>query len=194
MADAKISALPAATLPLAGTELVPIVQDGVTKRATAADLGGAVAWDDVTGKPATFPPEAHNQAIATVTGLQAALDGKAASSHGHAIGDVTGLQAALDGKAGVVTTGTATIDFGAFPGSNEASVSFADTGITATSKVWARFDADATSGSHTANDHRYAAALVALTALPTDGVGGVIHARSLEKMQGTFAVRWGWEE
>lgn len=32
MADVKISALPAATTPLAGTELVPIVQSGVTSR------------------------------------------------------------------------------------------------------------------------------------------------------------------
>jgi hypothetical protein len=34
-----------------------------------------------------------------VTGLQTALDGKAASSHTHSISDVTGLQTALDGKA-----------------------------------------------------------------------------------------------
>jgi hypothetical protein len=34
MADAKISALPAATTPLTGTELVPIVQGGITKQVT----------------------------------------------------------------------------------------------------------------------------------------------------------------
>lgn len=38
-------------------------------------------------------------AIGNVGGLQAALDGRAATGHGHAIGDVTGLQSALDGKA-----------------------------------------------------------------------------------------------
>ena len=37
----------------------------------------AVSWGDVSGKPATFAPSAHTQAISTVTGLQAALDGKA---------------------------------------------------------------------------------------------------------------------
>lgn len=37
-------------------------------------------------------------AISDVTGLQSALDGKAALVHTHAISDVTGLQAALDGK------------------------------------------------------------------------------------------------
>lgn len=40
-----------------------------------------------------------SQAISTVTGLQTALDGKAASSHTHVIADTTGLQTALDGKA-----------------------------------------------------------------------------------------------
>lgn len=43
MPDARISQLPAATTPLDGTELVPVVQGGVTSRATAqdiADLGG----------------------------------------------------------------------------------------------------------------------------------------------------------
>jgi hypothetical protein len=61
--------------------------------------GGSVAWVDVTGKPSTFPPSTHSHAIGDVTGLQTALDAKAAASHSHAIGDVTGLQTALDGKA-----------------------------------------------------------------------------------------------
>lgn len=38
MADVKISALPAATTPLGGTEPVPLVQGGVTKKATVNDL------------------------------------------------------------------------------------------------------------------------------------------------------------
>lgn len=83
--------------------------------------GGPVSWASITGKPATFPPESP-QAIAHITGLQAALDGKqpagsyliaadltwaaisgkpatfAPSSHNHVIADVTGLQAALDSK------------------------------------------------------------------------------------------------
>lgn len=61
--------------------------------------GGSVAWADITGKPSTFAPSAHTHAIADTTGLQAALDSKAASSHSHAIADVTGLQTELDGKA-----------------------------------------------------------------------------------------------
>jgi hypothetical protein len=39
---------------------------------------GTTAWADITDKPASFPPSAHNQAIDTITGLQGILDGKAA--------------------------------------------------------------------------------------------------------------------
>ena len=38
MADTKISALPASTTPLAGTEVLPIVQSGVTRKVSVADL------------------------------------------------------------------------------------------------------------------------------------------------------------
>jgi hypothetical protein len=38
MADAKISALPAATLPLAGTEILPLVQSSTTKEVATDDL------------------------------------------------------------------------------------------------------------------------------------------------------------
>src|SRR5690606_32403738 len=61
-----------------------------------------VAWADVTGKPSTFPPATHTHAVADVTGLQAAIDGKqaagsyAAATHTHAVADVTGLQAIIN--------------------------------------------------------------------------------------------------
>ena len=50
MADSKISALPAATTPLAGTEVLPIVQSGVTDQVTVANLtaGRAVATGALT--------------------------------------------------------------------------------------------------------------------------------------------------
>lgn len=38
MADTKISALPASTTPLAGTEVLPIVQGGATKQVSVANL------------------------------------------------------------------------------------------------------------------------------------------------------------
>jgi hypothetical protein len=60
---------------------------------------GSSAWADITGKPSTFPPSSHTHVQSEITGLEAALAGKAASTHSHIIGDVTGLQSALDGKA-----------------------------------------------------------------------------------------------
>lgn len=50
MADAKISALPAATTPLAGTEVLPIVQSSTTRKVSIADVtaGRSVSAADVT--------------------------------------------------------------------------------------------------------------------------------------------------
>jgi len=51
MADIKISQLPAATTPLAGTEEVPLVQSGTTKKVTVSNLIGS----SVTAVTATAP-------------------------------------------------------------------------------------------------------------------------------------------
>jgi hypothetical protein len=91
-------------------------------------------------------------------------------------------------------TGTATLDFGAFPGSNEASVTFADATIGAGAKVEAFIMANDTTTDHTAADHRYAGQFFSLTAAPNAGVGGTIYARSIHKMQGTWAVRYVWAD
>ena len=48
-----------------------------------SNLGHGHAWNDISGKPATFTPSAHAHAISDVTGLQSALDGKSASNHNH---------------------------------------------------------------------------------------------------------------
>jgi len=50
MADSKISALPASTVPLGGTEVLPIVQSSATKQVTVADLtaGRAVSAISIT--------------------------------------------------------------------------------------------------------------------------------------------------
>jgi hypothetical protein len=50
MADTKISALPASTTPLAGTEVLPIVQSGVTKQVSVANLtaGRALSATELT--------------------------------------------------------------------------------------------------------------------------------------------------
>lgn len=71
---------------------------GLLTRESALYLDGAAGsaeWATIEGKPSTFPPSTHGHAIADVSGLQSALDGKAAVSHTHAISDVIGLAAAL---------------------------------------------------------------------------------------------------
>lgn len=40
------------------------------------DAAETAPWTGISGKPATFPPDLHSHAIADVTGLQTALDGK----------------------------------------------------------------------------------------------------------------------
>ena len=81
--------------------------DGVASGAEVnvnADWNAASGDAQILNKPNSFTPSAHTHAIADVTSLQTALDGKQASgsyaptAHNHAIADVTGLQTALDGK------------------------------------------------------------------------------------------------
>jgi len=72
--------------------------------ASPATFDGSVART-ISYNTVGAAPLNHTHAIANVTGLQAALDSKAASVHTHVITDVTGLQAALDAKATVVQLG-----------------------------------------------------------------------------------------
>jgi len=92
--------------------------------------------------------------------------------------------------------GTATVDFGAYPGSSEASVAVTGQGsIGSGSKAEAFMMGDDTSSSHTAADHRYGAALIGLTCgTPTAATGFTIYARALDKLQGTWTVRWVWAD
>ena len=92
-------------------------------------------------------------------------------------------------------TGTATIDFGAFPGANEASVAVSVPEITAGAKCEAFLMADDTAGTHTASDHRYVGLWLALTCgTPSAGVGFTIYGRSSEQLEGQFSVRYVWAE
>lgn len=68
MADTKISALPASTTPLAGTEVLPIVQSSATKQVSVANLtaGRAVSADSLaltTALPATSGGTGANSAF-----------------------------------------------------------------------------------------------------------------------------------
>lgn len=63
MADLKISALPASTVPLVGTELAPIVQSGATKQVTVSDLtaGRAVSMLSLTADTNTLVVDSTNR-------------------------------------------------------------------------------------------------------------------------------------
>jgi hypothetical protein len=93
-------------------------------------------------------------------------------------------------------TGTATINFGAHPGANEASVAVTgQTAISATSKAEAWVMADDTTSDHTAKDHRFFATLCSPTCgTPTANTGFTIYATCLQKLSGTYQVRWVWAD
>jgi hypothetical protein len=92
--------------------------------------------------------------------------------------------------------GTATLDFGALPGLNDASVAVTGQAtISATSKAEAWIMADDTSSGHTAEDHRWFGAFARLTCgTPSAGTGFTIYARSTEQLVGTWTVRWVWAD
>lgn len=92
------------------------------------------------------------------------------------------------------TRGTATLDFGAYPGSNEASVAVTGQGfIVSTSVVQAFIMGDSTSSTYTANDHKYLATFLdVFTDTATAGTGFTIYARSIHKIHGTVTVNWAW--
>ena len=91
--------------------------------------------------------------------------------------------------------GFGVLDFGVFPGSNAASVAITgQTSILATSAVEAWMMAEDYSG-HTANDATYASLFTAIScSVPTPSTGFTIYARSTEKLQGQFKVRWVWAD
>lgn len=88
-------------------------------------------------------------------------------------------------------TGTAEIDFGAFPGGNEASVVVAAPGVTAETHVEAWVMGSDSTTDHTAADHKYFPVFAALTTAPgTDEF--TIHARSTQKLQGKWLTHYVW--
>ena len=70
--------------------------DEYTEVGTGSGDGGQTDFTEFDNR---YAQKDHDHEAGDVTGLQAALDGKAAADHDHEVGDVTGLQEALDGKA-----------------------------------------------------------------------------------------------
>ena len=91
----------------AGDMLTSAYDTNADGKVNAADAADAVPWAGVTGKPATFAPSAHDHAIADVTGLQVAMDGKQASGSYVLTGDTRLSDARTPtGGAGGVLSGT----------------------------------------------------------------------------------------
>ncbi len=64
----KVSALPSATTPLAGTEIVPLNQSGATKTATVAQIiASAVAQNNATASALTTASNALTSAVTTTS-------------------------------------------------------------------------------------------------------------------------------
>ena len=74
MADLKISALPAATVPLAGTEVLPIVQSGSTVKVTVDNLTTGKTVNATTVNATTFDTNVAAAAV-TLAGTTLAADG-----------------------------------------------------------------------------------------------------------------------
>ena len=93
-------------------------------------------------------------------------------------------------------TGTAIIDFGAHPGSNEASVTVTgQSAITAGSKAESWVMGDDSTSYHTASDHKYLPQLASFVCgTPSAGTGFTIYGRSIHKLTGTFSLKWVWSE
>ena len=119
MADVKISALPASTTPLAGTEVLPIVQSSQTKQVSVANLtaGRAVSAISYTPTGSTIPtngvylPAANSVGVATDSTERMRV---------HATGGVSIGTTADSGSGGLRVLGT-------INGGNNAN--FATTGL-----------------------------------------------------------------
>ena len=77
MADKKISQLPAATVPLVGTEVLPIVKDSTTNSVSVADLtaGRVISAAAYIPSSSTVPTNGMYLAAANVTGIGAGSSG-----------------------------------------------------------------------------------------------------------------------
>lgn len=80
----------------------PQIDERLSDAETALQPGAQIPWTDVTGKPATFPPEAHGHTVADISDFPAL--GSAASEDAGAF--ATAAQGALAEAALTVADGT----------------------------------------------------------------------------------------
>lgn len=104
MADKKISALTSATLPLAGSEVVPLVQSSTTKKVAVSDLtaGRDVQANNVLVNLASAPG-AFNNTVAISSGASA-LAGLHCVNNTVGSAYNTGFQVFLNGTDGYISS------------------------------------------------------------------------------------------
>lgn len=92
-------------------------------------------------------------------------------------------------------TGTATLDFGAAPGTNIASVTVTgQADIVAGSMVETWIMGNASTADHNAYEHMIMAKAVEVTPTAvTAGAGFVLTGLTELRLRGTVVVRWVWE-
>lgn len=154
-----------------------------------------VAWDDVTGKP-TFATVATSGEYTDLTGIPATF---APSAHTHPLsglevsGATLGQVPQWDGAAWVPATvgggigGSATVDFGAAPGTGYVTQTVTDAGISAGSrvKVWVQ----GTTADHNEIEHLLIAGRAGLVAVPVAG-SFAIHLETELRLTGEVALKW----
>lgn len=104
MADKKISALTSATVPLAGTEVVPLVQSSTTKKVAVSDLtaGRDVQANNVLVNLASSPG-AFNNTVAVSSGA-AATAGLQLVNNAVGVAFNTGFHMWLNGTDGYISS------------------------------------------------------------------------------------------
>lgn len=105
MADTKISALPASTTPLAGTEVLPIVQSGTTKQVSVANLtaGRAISASAYTSTVATGTAPFTVTSTTQVANLNVATAGTASNLLSNATTGVMQIVGPAAGTTRVMT-------------------------------------------------------------------------------------------
>lgn len=78
----------------AGTGVTLTYNDGSGTLTIDATAASAADWNTLVNKPADFTPSSHTHAQSDVTGLTAALSGKANTTHTHLLADITDYAAA----------------------------------------------------------------------------------------------------
>jgi hypothetical protein len=144
MANVKISQLPSATTPLGGTEVLPIVQGGETKKVSVTNLRGTVVTAvsgtaPVVSSGGTTPAISMPAATSSVNGYLTSTDWNTFNNK-QAAGAVT----SVTGTAPVVSSG------GATPAISMAAASGSANGYL-TSTDWTTFNNKQPAGSYLTN-------------------------------------------